>query len=123
VPRDTPLTRAAALLESEGWRVEKARRLAGVQKSRTRLHDFIDLLCIKQGQPPLAIHLADDRADRGEVLWRLLGLPQVQAWLGAGAGVQILTWTKRRRRWFAHRVPPPAGVIQAPSPAPPAPAG
>jgi hypothetical protein len=123
VPRDTPLTRAAALLESEGWRVEKARRLAGVQKSRVRLFGFIDLLAYRSDSPPLALYVADDLADLGEALRRLPGLPGVQSWLARRSRLEVLAWTKRRRQWHPHRVPLPAGVIQAPSPAPTAPAG
>jgi hypothetical protein len=105
MPRDTPLTRAAALLESEGWRVQKARHLAGVQKSRVRLFGFIDRLAVQDGQPPLALYVADGLNDLSGALWRLPGLPEAQTWLASRCRLEVLAWTKRRRQWHPHRVP------------------
>ena len=103
--RLTMICRAIRRLEAEGYSVEKTRRAYGSLGKRYRPFAFLDLLGLKEGQPPLAIFLSSTSWNRIHAERRLLAeLPAVRAWLAAGCSLQLWAFTKRNQRYELTRL-------------------
>jgi len=93
----SPLARSKAILEGDGWYVEKVEHWNAFARKRQDLFGFLDLLCLKSGQVMgVQVTTRNHLSDRYK---KILLSPLLSMVLDSGIVIYIHGWGKLKNGW------------------------
>lgn len=105
----SPTARSLARLRAEGYCAQAVERFCVFSRRRVDLFGVIDLVAVRAGEPVLGVQ-ATTGSNAAARITKALAVPQLRAWLAAGAAFEVWAWSKRgpgggRKTWQLTRRP------------------
>ena len=98
----SPTQRSLKRLRDAGWLAEVVERWIPRINIRKDLFGCIDLLAIREGQPPLAIQTTT-MSNRGSRIKKAGSLTAIQVWLATGSRFEVWAWRKLGNKYALAR--------------------